>query len=63
LGQATLEVVADGMGSDRPFCVNLALDFEHDERLEVAVEERATFLDSAATTEGAQPATPSRCHQ
>jgi len=52
--------VADGVGSDRPCCVNLALDFEHDERLEVAVEERTTFLDSAATTEGPQPATPSR---
>ena len=27
--------------TDRPFCVNLVLDFEQDERLEVAVEERA----------------------
>jgi nitronate monooxygenase len=27
--------------TDRPFCVNLVLDFEHDERLEVAVEECA----------------------
>jgi NAD(P)H-dependent flavin oxidoreductase YrpB (nitropropane dioxygenase family) len=30
--------------TDRPFCVNLVLDFEQDERLEVAVEERAPVV-------------------
>ena len=30
--------------TDRPFCVNLVLDFEQDERLEVAVEERAPWV-------------------
>jgi nitronate monooxygenase len=30
--------------TDRPFCVNLVLDFEQEERLEVAVEERAPFV-------------------
>ena len=30
--------------TDRPFCVNLVLDFEQDERLEVAVEERAPIV-------------------
>lgn len=30
--------------SDRPFCVNLVLDFEQDERLEVAVEEGAPIV-------------------
>jgi NAD(P)H-dependent flavin oxidoreductase YrpB (nitropropane dioxygenase family) len=30
--------------TDRPFCVNLVLDFEQDERLEVAVEERAPLV-------------------
>lgn len=30
--------------TDRPFCVNLVLDFEQDERLEVAVEERAPII-------------------
>ena len=30
--------------TDRPFCVNLVLDFEQDERLEVAVEEHAPIV-------------------
>jgi nitronate monooxygenase len=30
--------------TDRPFCVNLVLDFEQDERLEVVVEERAPIV-------------------
>ena len=33
-----------GRITDRPFCVNLVLDFEQDERLEVAVEERAPIV-------------------
>ena len=35
---------AIGRITDRPFCVNLVLDFEQDERLEVAVEERAPIV-------------------
>jgi nitronate monooxygenase len=43
------EVLREQIGSitrvtDRPFCVNLVLDFEQDERLEVAVEERAPIV-------------------
>jgi nitronate monooxygenase len=30
--------------TDRPFCVNLVLDFEQDERLEAAIEERAPIV-------------------
>jgi nitronate monooxygenase len=30
--------------TDRPFCVNLVLEFEQDERLEVVVEERAPII-------------------
>jgi NAD(P)H-dependent flavin oxidoreductase YrpB (nitropropane dioxygenase family) len=30
--------------TDRPFCVNLVLDFDQEERLEVAVEERAPWV-------------------
>jgi NAD(P)H-dependent flavin oxidoreductase YrpB (nitropropane dioxygenase family) len=30
--------------TDRPFCVNLVLDFEQGERLEVAIEERAPIV-------------------
>ncbi|HEY2202789.1 MAG TPA: nitronate monooxygenase [Solirubrobacteraceae bacterium] len=33
-----------GRMTDRPFCVNLVLDFEQDERLEVAVEEGAPIV-------------------
>ncbi len=33
-----------GRMTDRAFCVNLVLDFEQDERLEVAVEERAPIV-------------------
>src|SRR3954469_23011153 len=31
-------------GTDRPFCVNLVLDFAQDERLEVVVEERGPWV-------------------
>src|SRR3954464_2514112 len=30
--------------TDRPFCVNLVLDFAQDERLEVVVEERVQWV-------------------
>lgn len=30
--------------TDRPYCVNLVLDFEQEERLEVAVEERVPVV-------------------
>src|SRR3954470_6993882 len=33
-----------GRATDRPFCVNLVLDFEQDERLEVAVEEHVPWV-------------------
>ena len=33
-----------GRATDRPFCVNLVLDFEQDERLEVAAEERVPWV-------------------
>jgi len=33
-----------GRATDRPFCVNLLLDFEQDERLEIAVEERVPWV-------------------
>ena len=33
-----------GRATDRPFCVNLVLDFEQDERLEVAIEERVPWV-------------------
>jgi nitronate monooxygenase len=33
-----------GRITDRPFCVNLVLDFEQEERLEVAVEEEAPIV-------------------
>jgi NAD(P)H-dependent flavin oxidoreductase YrpB (nitropropane dioxygenase family) len=33
-----------GRITDRPFCVNLVLDFEQDQRLEVAIEERAPIV-------------------
>lgn len=38
------QIRAIGRASDRPFCVNLVLDFEQDERLEVALEERVPWL-------------------
>ena len=31
-------------GTDRPFCVNLVLDFAQDERLELVVEERVPWV-------------------
>jgi NAD(P)H-dependent flavin oxidoreductase YrpB (nitropropane dioxygenase family) len=34
--------------TDRPFCVNLVLDFEQDERLEVAIEERVPWVSFSA---------------
>src|SRR3954453_21524869 len=33
-----------GRATDRPFCVNLVLEFEQGERLEVAVEERVAWV-------------------
>ena len=33
-----------GRATDRPFCVNLVVDFEQDERLEVAVEENVPWV-------------------
>ena len=33
-----------GRITDRPFCVNLVLDFAQDERLEVVVEERVPWV-------------------
>jgi nitronate monooxygenase len=33
-----------GRATDRPFCVNLVLDFEQEERLEVAAEERVPWV-------------------
>src|SRR4051794_6399959 len=33
-----------GRAADRPFCVNLVLDFEQDDRLEVAIEERVAWV-------------------
>ena len=33
-----------GRATDGPFCVNLVLDFEQDERLEVAIEERVPWV-------------------
>ena len=41
LGVLREQIRSIGRITDRPFCVNLVLDFEQDERLEVAVEERA----------------------
>ena len=38
------QVRSIGRITDRPFCVNLVLDFEQEERLEVAVEERAPMV-------------------
>src|SRR4051794_33750027 len=34
----------DRARTDRPFCVNLVLDFAQDERLEVVVEERVPWV-------------------
>ena len=33
-----------GRVTDRPFCVNLVLDFEQDERLDVVVDERVPIV-------------------
>ena len=41
VGNLREQIRSIGRITDRPFCVNLVLDFEQDERLEVAVEERA----------------------
>ena len=45
--------------TDRPFCVNLVLDFEQEERLEVAVEERAPIVSFSF---GLNPELISRAH-
>ena len=44
LGVLREQIRSIGRITDRPFCVNLVLDFEQDERLEVAVEERAPIV-------------------
>ena len=44
LGVLREQIRSIGRMTDRPFCVNLVLDFEQDERLEVAVEERAPIV-------------------
>jgi nitronate monooxygenase len=45
--------------TDAPFCVNLVLDFEQDERLEVALEERAPW---ASFSFGIRPDLVARAH-
>jgi nitronate monooxygenase len=45
--------------TDRPFCVNLVLDFEQEERLEVAVEERAPVVSFSF---GLRPQLIARAH-
>src|SRR4051794_39189013 len=45
--------------TDRPFCVNLVVDFEQDERLEVAVEERVPWVSFSF---GLRPELVSRAH-
>ena len=45
--------------TDRPFCVNLVLDFEQDERLEVAVEERVAWVSFSF---GLRPELVARAH-
>ena len=45
--------------TDRPFCVNLVLDFEQDERLEVALEERAPIVSFSF---GLRPQLIARAH-
>jgi NAD(P)H-dependent flavin oxidoreductase YrpB (nitropropane dioxygenase family) len=44
LGVLREQIRSIGRITDRPFCVNLVLDFEQDERLEVTVEERAPIV-------------------
>lgn len=45
--------------TDRPFCINLVLDFEQEERLEVALEERAPIVSFSF---GLRPQLISRAH-
>ena len=45
--------------TDRPFCVNLVLDFEQEERLEVAVDERAPVVSFSF---GLRPELIARAH-
>jgi nitronate monooxygenase len=47
------------LATDGPFCVNLVLDFEQDERLEVAVEERAPWVSFSF---GLRPELVTRAH-
>jgi NAD(P)H-dependent flavin oxidoreductase YrpB (nitropropane dioxygenase family) len=47
------------LATDRPFCVNLVLDFEQDERLEVAVEERVAWVSFSF---GLRPELVARAH-
>jgi nitronate monooxygenase len=44
LGILREQIRSIGRITDRPFCVNLVLEFEQDERLEVAIEERAPIV-------------------
>ena len=44
VGDLREQIRSIGRITDRPFCVNLVLDFEQYERLEVAVEERAPIV-------------------
>src|SRR3954449_3739452 len=48
-----------GRTTDRPFCVNLVLDFDQDERLEVAVEERVPWVSFSF---GMRPRLIARAH-
>ena len=48
-----------GRTTDRPFCVNLVLDFEQDERLEVAIEERVPWVSFSF---GMRPQLIARAH-
>ncbi len=56
LGVLREQIRSIGRITDRPFCVNLVLDFEQDERLEVAVEEGAPIVSSF----GLRPQLPAR---
>lgn len=51
------ELQALARATDRPYCVNLVLDFEQEERLEVAVEERAPWVSFSF---GVEPALVAR---
>jgi nitronate monooxygenase len=48
-----------GRATDNPFCVNLVLDFEQDERLEVAIEEHVPWVSFSF---GLRPELVARAH-